>query len=113
MTYYHGGRPGRQRGAYLLPPSVTGSLSLADFGAAGVCRKDRVYVVTSYAAALLYATGQPGGVVYEVDPIGVLEPDPDCDMAGLSFSCERAKALKCVKPTRHQIDSAMIALLTK
>lgn len=67
-TYWHGGRPGIQRGAYLLPPNFTKAPSLSEYGAAGVHRRDRVYVTTSQAAALLYAAGVKRGVIYECEP---------------------------------------------
>lgn len=35
-TYWHGGRPGIQRGAYILPPTITKAPSLSEYGAAGV-----------------------------------------------------------------------------
>src|SRR5690606_7001849 len=52
-TYWHGGRRGIQRGAYILPPTITKAPSLSEYGEAGVHRRDRVYVTTSQAAALL------------------------------------------------------------
>lgn len=98
MAYYHGGPPGRQRGALLLPPNITGARTTADYGAGAVCRRDRVYVTTDINGALMFAAGQRRGVVYQVEPIGALEPDPDCTQAGLSFQCERARVLRIIKP---------------
>jgi hypothetical protein len=70
-TYWHGGRSGIQRGAYILPPTVTKTPSLSEFGAAGVHRRDRVYVTTSQAAALLYAASvKQKGWLHEQDPRG-------------------------------------------
>lgn len=95
--YWHGGAPGRQRGSFLLPPSITGARSLSEFGAASVHRTDRVYLTTEYAAALLYAAAIPKGVVYLCEPIGEPEPDPDCTAPGLSWQCEKARVIKCIK----------------
>ena len=97
VIYYHGGRSGRARGAYLLPPSITRAPSLSEFGAAGVHRRDRVYVTTSVAAAALYAAFWPKGVIYECEPIGTIEPDPDCTEPGLAYQCERARVLRRIK----------------
>lgn len=96
-TYWHGGPPGRKRGEFLLPPAVTKARSLSEFGAAGVHRVDRVYVATMLDGALFYAAGWPRGVIYECEPIGTLEPDPDCSMAGLSWQCEMARIVRVIR----------------
>lgn len=111
VRYYHGGPRGRDRGALLLPPSITGEPSLSEFGAAGIHRRDRVYVTTSYSGALLYAAANRKGVVYEVEPLGELEPDPDCNQPGLSFQCARARVLRVIKPHPADVDAATRALL--
>lgn len=113
VRYYHGGARGRDRGAMLLPPTMTGAPSLSQFGAAGVCRRDRVYVTTNFHAALLYAAANRKGVVYEVEPIGDLEPDPDCSQPGLAFQCPRAKVLKVIKPHPAEVQAATQALLSE
>lgn len=110
-TYWHGGRSGIQRGAYILPPTVTKTPSLSEFGAAGVHRRDRVYVTTSQAAALLYAASVKRGVIYECEPIGDLEPDPDCLMQGLSWQCEKARVIRCIKPKTRDVEVARAVLL--
>ncbi len=109
--YYHGGRPGLQRGAFLLPPEITRSKCSSDYGAAEVHRRDRVYVTTDPAAALMYAAGVRNGLVYECEPIGDLEPDPDCTMPGLSFQCPKARITKIIKPNPSAIQMARSVLL--
>lgn len=109
-TYWHGGRPGRKRGEFLLPPQITGAPSSSDFGAAAVHRRDRVYITTDKAAALLFAAGWPDGVVYECEPIGAIEPDPDCNAPGMAFQCERARIVQCLKPSSEAIQMARAAL---
>lgn len=111
MTYFHGGLPGRQRGAFLLPPNITQVRSLSEFGAAAVHRRDRVYVTTAFEAALLYAASVQNGVVYQVEPLGQIEADPDCDMPGLSWQCEKARVQRIIKPTRQMIEMAQSVLL--
>ena len=110
-TFWHGGRPGLKPGTYLLPPVVTKATSLADCGADGVCRRDRVYITTERAAALLYASGIPGGVIYECEPVGAVEPDPDCNVPGLSFQVEKARIVRCIKPSQHDIEAARTVLM--
>ncbi len=110
-TYWHGGRRGIQRGSYILPPTITKAPSLSEYGAAEVHRRDRVYVTTSQAAALLYAAGVKNGVIYECDPLGELEPDPDCSIPGLSWQCEKARVIRCIKPKARDIEMARAVLL--
>jgi Rifampin ADP-ribosyl transferase len=80
VRLFHGGTRKLHRGDVLLPPERTGAPTTADFGAAGVCRPDRVYLTTDLEAARLFAIMAPpkgNGSVYEVEPIGDLEVDPD------------------------------------
>jgi rifampin ADP-ribosylating transferase len=108
--YWHGGQRGIQRGAFILPPAITKQPSLSDFGAAAVHRRDRVYVTTSQAAALLYASGRKNGVIYECEPLGQVEPDPDCTMPGLSLQCEKARVIRCIKPKKQHVEAARAVL---
>jgi len=110
-TYYHGGRAGIQRGAFLLPPDITKARSCAEFGAAGICRTDRVYITTSLAAAVLFSAGSRNGQVYEVEPIGAVEQDPDCLLPGLSYQVAKARVLKIIKVSEKQRAAATAALL--
>lgn len=109
-TYYHGGPAGRRHGDRLLPPADTGALSLSEYGAAGIHRKDRVYLTTAYAAALLYACAWPDGVVYQCQPVGDLEPDPDCTEDGLSWQCGSARVVEVIKPSGKEMKRAKKAL---
>lgn len=111
MTYWHGGRPGIKRGAYLLPPSITKAPSCSEFGAAGVHRKDRVYITTQQVAAILFAAGVKNGVIYECEPLGAIEADPDCKVPGLSFQCEKARVVRAIKVKKSDIEVARAVLL--
>ncbi|HEY4529340.1 MAG TPA: hypothetical protein VIG97_03275 [Luteimonas sp.] len=71
-----------------------------------------MYLTTDRNAALLYAAAQRRGVIYEVEPIGTLEPDPDCDTPGLSWQCERARVLRVIKPKPGHLLVARRALET-
>ncbi len=97
--YWHGGAPGLKM---ILPPSITGVASCADYGASAVCRRDRVYITTKYEAALMFAAMHPSGegMVYVVEPIAPLEPDPDCDAPGLSYACRKAKVVMEYPPSK-------------
>ena len=109
--YYHGGIGGLVKGRFILPPSETGAKSTAQFGNS-MCDVGKVYVTTSYEAAAMYAATLPKGMIYEVDPAGLLEEDPDCDTRGLSYSCEKAKVLKryrLTEPERQMIIGALVA----
>lgn len=95
----------------ILPPIITKAPSCSEYGAAHVHRRDRVYLATNYAAALLFAAGQRNGMVYECQPIGELEEDPDCNFPGTSFQCERARILRVVKPRSADIELARMVLM--
>lgn len=92
VIYYHGGVPGLARGQRVLSARLAGVRSTASCGAHGVCDPERVYVTTDRAAAVMFASMHPSGRgrVYRVEPLGRLEPDPDCSAQGLSFSCDAA-----------------------
>lgn len=109
-TYFHGGRPGLKPGAFLLPPCVTNAPSLSDYGADEVHRKDRVYVTTNKTVALLFAAGVIGGVIYECDPVGDLEPDPDCSMPDISWQCDKAVVIRVIKPKAKDVEMVRAAL---
>jgi hypothetical protein len=96
--YFHGGVPNLRRGMMILAPCITRAPSLASFGAAGICLLDRVYVTTDPLAAKMYACMHQSmkGEVYEVEPIGAIEADPDCNERGLSWQCEKARIMRVI-----------------
>ena len=99
MRYYHGGVGHLQKGQFLLPPTITRlTKSCSEFGAAGIHRRDRVYVTTDAHAAFVFAAGAPAhtAAVYEVEPED-LSHDPDCTVIGTSFECLRAKIVRVVQ----------------
>lgn len=93
VRYFHGG-PAGLRGE-ILPPERTGAATTADYGAAHVCRRDRVYLLTDPELAIVYAAGaisQRPGWVYEVEPVGDVEPDADwLGPEGASVCARRAR----------------------
>lgn len=99
MNYYHGGAPRLRPGDFILPSSVTGASSNADYGAEKVCRRDRIYLTSDLTAAVFFAAMHPSnhGAVYHVEPWGEVAPDPDCNQPGLSFECESARVLRVIE----------------
>ena len=117
-TYWHGGAPGLALGSWLLPPAVTGTaVTLAAYMDAGDrlragYRRDRVYVVTQYEAAELYAAMYPeGGCIYRVLPWLPLEEDPDCTEPGLSYACTAARIVEVVQPDPLTVFSILSAVM--
>lgn len=103
LRYFHGGPKGIRQ--FILPPAETGAACASDYGAAAVHRRDRVYVTTDLLAATMYAALVPNelGIVYEVEPVGALEADPDCDCLGLSFQCARARIIRPIPVKKRKL----------
>jgi hypothetical protein len=96
---YHGGVPGLVPGQALYPPSLMGARSCADLDAEH-CRSDRVYLTTDQADAVVYAALVPlggRGDVYEVEPLGVLEPDLPGDLCTSSYAAPAATVVAVVR----------------
>jgi Rifampin ADP-ribosyl transferase len=114
---FHGGTR-KLRGRLLLPPVRTGAPTTADFGAAGACRRDRVYVTTDLEAARLFAIMAPpkgNGNVYEVEPLGDLEVDPDyLGDEGRSYAVPMARIIRVVErrvTELHGFDKHQVAAI--
>jgi hypothetical protein len=104
VRYFHGGKRGLAVGGYILPPSETKVPSTPDCGEmGGLHRKDRVYVTTALVDAQFYAAASHDPIVYEVEPQGILEDDPDCLGPGRIYACEKAKNYRVTQGSR-QID---------
>ena len=112
--YFYGSNRGLKVGEYILPPLVTGRDSLANYGAHKVCRKDRVYVSVAQTDAQGFAcrSENKDPVVYEVEPEGELEADPDC-ASGVSFACEKAKIVAVHKIPGKNIKKARKEILAR
>lgn len=98
--YFHGGIPGLDVGAKILSPDVTGTQrtlsSHARANSPHGMRRDVVYVSTRQNDARVYAAFYPDGAIYEVDPIDVIGPDPDCPTRALM--CREAAITAVVHP---------------
>ena len=122
MAYFHGGVPGLKPGDLILPPDQTGaehrlSAVSAELGApAHATRTDVVYLATDRNVARAYAAFYPDGTLYRVQPIGrEPEPDPDCEMPGLSWQCSAAEVVGVVDPVvlfRDRTPERWIRMLT-
>lgn len=128
--WYHGGVPGLKRGAKILPPSVTGAVSVADkvidapSGMQAEVEKVHdpavVYLARDITNAQLWASLHPayggknrGGDVYEVTPDGPLAPDPDYLAGdGGSVTCQSATITRVVERRVPRPSPQTIALLT-
>lgn len=99
MTLYHGGARWLDRKGVILPPSRTGAPCGSDFGGAGVHRRDRVYLTSSLDEARMFALLAPprgGGTVYEAEPIGDTEPDPDYSGPAVCVQVPMARIVRVV-----------------
>lgn len=102
--YFHGGAPGLKPGDLILPPDTTGTnhrlsaIAAEHDGPTYSTRTDIVYVTTGRDVARAFAAFYPDGALYRVEPHGQLEPDPDCDLPGLSWQCPSARIAAVVDP---------------
>lgn len=99
-SYFHGGTRKLHRGGILLPPLKSGAASSADFGAGSVCRRGRVYITDDLDQARMFAILAPPkgeGSVYEVEPLGELERDPDFLGESGSWEVPMARVLRVVE----------------
>lgn len=127
--WYHGGFPGLKRGQHILPPSVTGAISVSDKvidapddmrrRVAKVHDPDLVYLSQDVADARVWASLAPahggknrGGDVYEVRPDGPLVPDPDyLPQDGKAMACRSATIVRVVERRVPRPSMRDIALL--
>jgi hypothetical protein len=121
---FHGGAPGRRKGDLLLPPSVTGltTTTRTRSAAAGLGnstqRHDRVYVTSdrelarACAGAFEHDDGTiGGGVLYQVEPVGNLEPDEDLPGFDISFQVPKARVVVVIDAYVRRDDNRHAAKL--
>ena len=89
--YFHGGNRKLQVGDYLLPPVETGVVGMSNSNP--LCRNDRVYLTRSIDGARFFASAAQNPIVYEAVPEGEVEPDPDCQVPGISVACQKARVI--------------------
>ena len=104
--YFHGGRPGLGPGETIRSAEATGVPSVS--ARADAYRADRVYITTSESEARDYAglfvppspssLADLGGAVYEVEPLGPVDPDRDYKgRPGVSWETTEAQVLRVVE----------------
>mgnify|MGYP001356936212 CR=1 FL=1 len=103
-TYYHGGFPGLVAGDRLLPPDATGATTrlsrlAAALGAPHGTRTDVVYLATVQEHARAFAALYPDGALYEAEPVGDVEPDPDAPEAAVMVPAAIITAV--IRPRVH------------
>jgi hypothetical protein len=99
LRLYHGGVAGLVPGQKLLPPLLTDACSCADYDGEH-CRTDRVYLTTDAEEAAVYAALTApggGGDVYEVEPVGALEPDPAASAGTGSYATPAATVVRVIR----------------
>lgn len=113
MTWWHGGP--RIRDDYLLPPSETGQRLVTEWHPTDTSDIDdptKVYLVNDRTAALMYAAVQPDPWLYQVEPEGPIEDDPDFTQAASGTNVDglrsvrvlRARILRRLKPSRAEVE---------
>lgn len=105
-VYWHGGAPGLDIGDVLLPgtqlPEHRALNAIQEDGWEAMVRPDFVYVTADQDLALDFAIlnsqtfGRPS-TVYEVEPLGACEHDPDYPK-DVSFRCKRARVVAVAQP---------------
>lgn len=113
--YFHGGCPGLSPGDMVRSAKATGVPSVSS-AAGDAYRRDRVYITASAAEARDYARlyispsviaalsrngsfdlADLGGAVYEVQPLGPIEPDRDyVGTPGISWQTTEARVVRVV-----------------
>ncbi|MER6976021.1 hypothetical protein [Streptomyces carpinensis] len=122
VRLFHGGVPGLRPGDRVLPPIATGvehtlTGTAQALGASPEhARGDRVYVTIGRDVARVYAAVKPDGALYQVEPDGPLEVDPDCEVPGVSFACQAAAVVRVIDPVvlfRDRPFEAWVRLLNR
>ena len=99
--YWHGGP--RITGDRLLPGTVTGA-TRAGGVVPWVCLTPHRSLALTYAATC-------DGWVYEVEPLGEVEQDPDSSLPpGDSLRCREARIVRRYKPSRAEVDSVLAVM---
>lgn len=102
QRYWHGGFPGLKPGDLIVPATESGTThNLTGYGSqpgygAGHVRADRVHLTTERSSAKAFAAAYPNGALYQAEPVGEIEPDPDAPDEAIR--CERARVIAVYDP---------------
>lgn len=100
--YWHGGFPGLRPGDFIVSAIESGTTrSLTGYGtqpgySVDHVRPDRVHLTAERASAKAFAAAYPDGALYQAEPIGEIEPDPDAPAEAIR--CERARVITVYDP---------------
>ena len=101
--YFHGGKRGLKVDDYILAPSITGVSQNGEVPEE-IRGKDHIYMVRNFVEAAPWAAQHSDAVIYEVEPEGTIEDDPDVKKPGLSYRCPKAKIVAV-----HEIPADMLS----
>jgi hypothetical protein len=105
--YFHGGNAGLEIGDYIRSPAETGAKQNGSVPS-HIRGKDHIYMVRELVKAAPWAAHHPNPIIYEVEPEGDVEDDPDVDEPGLSYRCPKAKIVAI-----HHVPADMLAAARK
>lgn len=108
--YFHGGNAGLKIGGYILPPSETKVPQNGDVPS-HIRGKNHIYMVRDFIEAAPWAAHHTNPIIYEVEPEGVVENDPDVEKPGLSYRCPKAKIIAVHQIPADLLVAAQLALL--
>jgi hypothetical protein len=99
VRWWHGGAPGLQPGDLILPAIETETLAASDkLMPAGkfAYSPSWVYVADKIDMAIIFAGRYRHGMgdVYEVEPVGEMERDPDSPHDCTSLMCQQARIIR-------------------
>jgi hypothetical protein len=115
--WWHGGQ--RFDGDLLLPPCLTGAEMLTDGceaidGSDDVIDRGKVYLVNDRQAAMFYACVWSDPWLYECEPIGDTEVDPDFyatpDSPLRAIRCDQARVLRRERPSAYEREIVRLSL---
>lgn len=100
-VYFHGGIPGLVPGDLLLSPEESGTKNTLSTYARGLAapngtRRDVVYLSERQDTARAFAAFYPDGALYQAEPLGPIEPDPDAPTAAVMVP--RAVVVAVIRP---------------
>ena len=107
--YFHGGNAGLKVGQYILPPAETGAPQNGSVPS-HIRGKDHIYMVRDFVEAAPWAAHHRSPIIYQVEPEGDVENDPDVEKPGLSYRCPKAKIVAVHNIPADLLHAAQLAL---
>jgi len=107
FKWYHGTTEKLEPGQYIVPPKGNPRAKQKTRKEASAYDRSKVYVANNYGVAYMYATPQdkPPGYVYEVEPVGKVERDPDPFVGKVgAHQADAARVIRAVKEGDEVVD---------